>query len=253
MSGAETILLLHGQPGSARDWDRVRAALDGRAESIAIDRPGWNGSSGPADLEGNAAAALGALDAAGAERGVVVGHSFGGAVALWLAIRHPDRVSALVLAAPAATVSSLVPLDYVLAAPIVGDLLSAAALSGVGAALAARPVRSRLARALAVEDPYLRQMARTLIEPAGWRAFASEQRTLVRELPGLENRLGSIAAPVTILAGTADRVVPLSSARALAADLPSARLIELRRANHLLPQHRATDVARAILDAALRG
>ena len=46
------ILLLHGQPGSARDWARSIPAE--RATTIAIDRPGWDGSSPPTDLTGNA-------------------------------------------------------------------------------------------------------------------------------------------------------------------------------------------------------
>src|SRR5205807_9865975 len=102
MPSPDPILLLHGQPGTARDWDRVRDAIGTRAETIAIDRPGWDGDRPPADLAGNAQAALDALDAAGAERAVVVGHSFGGAVAAWVAATHRERVRALVLVAPSA-------------------------------------------------------------------------------------------------------------------------------------------------------
>src|SRR5205807_6643224 len=96
----DPVLLLHGQPGSASDWNRVRAAIGGRAETIAIDRPGWDGDSSPLDLAGNAHAALEAIARAGAARAVVVGHSFGGAVAAWLAASEPERVRALVLVAP---------------------------------------------------------------------------------------------------------------------------------------------------------
>src|SRR5947209_14666259 len=102
MQKRDPILLLHGQPGSAEDWDRVRAHIGERAPTIAIDRPGWDGDRGPADLAGNARAAIAAIDAAGARRAVVVGHSFGGAVAAWVAATTPDRVRALVLAAPSA-------------------------------------------------------------------------------------------------------------------------------------------------------
>ena len=91
MARDETILLLHGQPGAARDWDRVRAAIGGRGRTIAIDRPGWNGRSAPLDLEGNAQAALAPLDDERIDRATVVGHSFGGAVAAWLAAWHPER------------------------------------------------------------------------------------------------------------------------------------------------------------------
>lgn len=252
MPGAEPILLLHGQPGAGSDWDGVRAAIGKRAETIAIDRPGWDGRSSPQDLDGNARAALAALDASGTESAVVVGHSFGGAVAAWLAATNPDRISALVLAAPSANADSLQWLDRVLAAPGVGLLASAAALAASGAALAARPLRARIARDLELEDRYLRSAARMLVAPHAWRAFFLEQRLLVRDLPALEPRLERVAAATTIVIGTADRIVPVSSARRLSEQIPHARLVELERANHLLPQQRPDQLAELILDAYAR-
>jgi pimeloyl-ACP methyl ester carboxylesterase len=249
MPSPDPVLLLHGQPGSASDWDRVRAAIGARAETIAIDRPGWDGGSAPVDLDGNARAALAALDAAGAERAVVVGHSFGGAVAAWLAATAADRVRALVLAAPSANEQSLQWLDRVLAAPGVGFVASAAALAGSGVALAARPLRTRVARDLELEERYLRSAGRILVAPRAWWAFFLEQRLLLRDLPALEARLGRITAPAKVVIGTADRIVPVSSARRLVEQLPNAELIELRRANHLLPQQRSERLAEIVLDA----
>ena len=46
--------------------------------------------------------------------------------------------------------------------------------------------------------------------------------------------------------GTADRIVPPASARRLAEQIPGARLVELERANHLLPQQRAERLAEII-------
>jgi pimeloyl-ACP methyl ester carboxylesterase len=249
----DPVLLLHGQPGSASDWDRVRAAIGARAVTIAIDRPGWDGESSPVDLAGNARAALAALDAAGAERAVVVGHSFGGAVAAWLAATAPERVSSLVLVAPSANRESLLWVDKVLAAPGLGFVASAAALASSGIALAARPLRVRVARDLQLEERYLRSAGRILVTPRAWRAFFLEQRLLVRDLPDLEARLNRIRAPTTIAIGTADRIVPVSSARHLANQVPGARLLELRRANHLLPQQRAPELAEIILEAPRAG
>ena len=42
---SRAVLLLHGQPGSAADWDGVADLLHGRADVLAIDRPGWDGHS----------------------------------------------------------------------------------------------------------------------------------------------------------------------------------------------------------------
>jgi pimeloyl-ACP methyl ester carboxylesterase len=247
-----TVLFLHGQPGGARDWDRVIAALGPQVSTLAIDRPGWAPGSAPADLEGNAAAGIRALDALGADRAVVVGHSLGGAVAAWLAAEYPERVSAAVLAAPAASCAALVPLDYWLARPLAGELVGAPVMAGAGLALAAPPLRRRLAELLEVEEPYLAATARGLRTPAAWRAFAADQRMLVRDLPALEAKLATIRVPTTIVNGGADRVVPLSSARRLQETIPGARLVVLPHAGHLITQRQAPELAR-VIHAALNG
>jgi pimeloyl-ACP methyl ester carboxylesterase len=246
------VLLLHGQPGAARDWQGVIAELRGRAEAIAIDRPGWDGHSRAVDLAGNAQAALATLDAGGTERAIVVGHSLGGAIAAWLAALHPDRVAGLVLAAPAANLASLYPADRWLAAPLVGELASAAAIGGLGMALSVPRLRGRIAAAAGIQPSYLRSARRALLAPAAWRAYLAEQRWLIRDLPELEAHLGAIRAPTTILVGAADRIVPPEASRALATQIEGARLVVRARAGHLLPQRNPALVADAIV-AALDG
>jgi pimeloyl-ACP methyl ester carboxylesterase len=230
------VLLLHGQPGGAGDWDRVIAATGARASMLAVDRPGWRPGSRPAGLAGNAADALRTLTERGLGSVTVVGHSLGAAVAAWLAAEHPDRVSRLVLAAPAANAASLVPLDYWLAWPLVGELVGGTVMAGAGAVLGIPGARRRLGGWIGLDDRYLATMGRTLRRPSAWRAFAADQRAIVRELPALERRLGAITAPTTIVAGGRDRIVPLASARALADAIPGAELVVLAGENHLLVQ-----------------
>ncbi len=246
MSAPAPLLLLHGQPGSARDWDRVRAELPPTVAPIAIDRPGWDRQRPPASLDENALAAVAALDARDVDRAMVVGHSLGAAVAAWLAVNHPDRVSGLVLAAPAANAAALDWIDELLALPVAGALAGAVALSGVGLALTTPPLRRRIARELELDDDYLGAAARGLLTPGAWRAFATEQRALVREIPELEGRLGRIATPTTVVYGSADRIVPPHSARRLAGQIPGARIVVLEGAGHLLPQRRARQLAAVI-------
>lgn len=247
--GEATVLLLHGQPGSARDWSGVEAAIGARASTIAIDRPGWNGRTAPGDLAANAAAALSALDRRGATRATIAGHSLGAAVAAWFAAEHPERVSALVLAAPSANRSSLNRVDLLLAAPFIGPMLAAVGLGGVGAALRTPKVRHRIASAFGVDERYLRDVAGSLVRPATWRVFSAEQRMLIRELPALEQRLGSISSPTTIVSGTADRIVTPSSARELTREIPGAEFVQLPGATHLLPQLHAAALAETIVRA----
>jgi pimeloyl-ACP methyl ester carboxylesterase len=210
-------------------------------------RPGWDGRTAPTDLEGNTLAVLRALDLAGVQRATVVGHSLGGAVAAWLAATHPERAAALILVSPCANRDALVPLDRLLATPLLGDALSAASLALARNLLVLGGMRRLLARELGVDPQYLRGSSAMLSSPRAWRSFAAEQRMLIRELPGLEARLPTIRAPTTVLAGTADRVVPIRSARRLAQQIPQARLVAIRGGHHLLHQQRPTVLAQVIL------
>src|SRR5205807_8154429 len=101
-------------------------------------------------------------------------------------------------------------------------------------------------------EPYLRAAARELVRPSTRRAFMVEQRMLLEELPALEARLGAISAPTTIVIGTEDLIVPPASARLLAEQMPSAELVEITGAGHLLAQLRPTRLAELILAARAR-
>lgn len=250
-SAARTpVLLIHGQPGGVRDWDRVVAAIDDRAETIAYHRPGWHGRRRPTGLAGNAAAALEQLDARSIERAIVAGHSFGGGVAAWLATHHPERVAALVLIAPAASTGTLDRTDRLLAAPVIGPLASAMALAGVSLALSGRAVRHELAARTGLDERFLRAEAQMLRHPRSWRAFVVEQRALFTDLPVLETQLPRIAVPTTVITGTADPIVPPAATCRLASQIPGAELVEIARAGHLLPHLHAPELAAAIVGAA---
>ena len=90
-----TVLALHGWARDHTDFDAVLAGLDG----LAVDLPGFGASPPPPEAwgaEDYAGALAGLFDTMG-PRVVVVGHSFGGGVAVHLAHAHPDRIAALVL------------------------------------------------------------------------------------------------------------------------------------------------------------
>ena len=98
------VLLLHGSGPGVTAWANWRLtipALAGRFRVVAPDIVGFGFTERPDgvtyDLDTWTAHALGVLDALGVRRAHVVGNSFGGALALALAIRHPERVSRLVL------------------------------------------------------------------------------------------------------------------------------------------------------------
>lgn len=95
----EVVLAIHGITGNHRCWPFLVDALPSTSV-IAPDLRGRGGScglSGPYGMSAHAEDMVRALDAAGVERAVVVGHSMGAFVALVMADRYPDRVSSLVM------------------------------------------------------------------------------------------------------------------------------------------------------------
>ena len=121
---ARELVLLHGQPGSPADWQAVIARLPAQLRASAADRPGYGGSERPAGgFTANAQAVLDDLDARGVPSAVLVGHSWGGGVALRAASLAPDRVQAVVLLAGVGP-GCLTSLDWLLAAPGIGSLSS---------------------------------------------------------------------------------------------------------------------------------
>lgn len=255
-------MLLHGQPGTCVDWSQVADLLAGAFRVLAPDRPGYGRTGGPAgDFDTNAAAVLAHLDRVGVPRAVLVGHSWGGGVALRVARLAPARVSGLVLAASVgADTPSL--LDRALAVRPVGELLAAAALGGTGWALSAGVVRRRLGGRL---PPARSRALEALLQPdrsgqvgAGdrgapaWRSFAVEQRAYVCGVARLLDGLGSLDCPVDVVTGTADRVVAPSASRRLADAIPGARLVVVPGVGHLLPHDAPDELAGSVTDVAGR-
>ena len=95
------ILFLHGFMGSGADWASEISALDEQFHCVALDLAGHGSSLGlPPDaytIEGTTRALLDLLDELGITRAVLVGYSMGGRIALYLALRHPERCSGLFL------------------------------------------------------------------------------------------------------------------------------------------------------------
>ena len=97
------ILALHGAPGSARDWRWLAPGLCQHVRLIRLEFPGFGGSPvatmPDASVAARADLVVQVADSLGLERFVVMGHSQGGAVALRVAHRFPERVAGLALLA----------------------------------------------------------------------------------------------------------------------------------------------------------
>ena len=238
------VVLVHGQPGAGMDWEAVAALLTTDHRVLAPDRPGWGSDPRPAmGLAANADALEEVLGAAGVEGPVtVVGHSLGGGVALELALRHPQRVAALVLVGSVGVAGALSGFDRLLTVPMVGDGILRAGVAATRRALIAATRYSE-------RHPGTRLAPKSVVVPTvragigdgsrplvgrGRQSFLVEQRALVAETPGLERALFRIAVPTAVVNGASDRIVPSSAARSLAERIPGAELVVVA-GGHLLP------------------
>lgn len=97
------ILALHGAPGFARDWRWLGPPLEARGRLIRLEFPGFGetplSTMPDASIEARAALVDEVAATLELERYVVMGHSQGGAVAMRVARRHPDRLAGLALLA----------------------------------------------------------------------------------------------------------------------------------------------------------
>lgn len=110
-AGEPSLVIIHGLMGTAATFLPLLAEIAEQRHVIALDLPGAGGSErdppraknskSGASLAAATGSVLEALEALELERPVIVGHSHGGSVAMYLAALHPERTSGLVLLAPA--------------------------------------------------------------------------------------------------------------------------------------------------------
>ena len=248
--GTHELVLLHGQPGAAEDWDLVIDRLPAQLHAVAVDRPGYGASGRPAaGLTANAKTVLDDLDRRGVDTAVLVGHSWAGGVALQAAALAPDRVEAVVLLAGVGP-GSVGVVDWLLAAPVFGPLISQLMWRWTPwiARARLRWLSGRHGRPLYPgEHDFLQVWGRRGggVEPL-WRVFLTEQRALLSELADLEAAIPSINVPVLLLADPADQIVPIMTAQRLVGELPDARLRLVAHAGHDLPRRAPGAVVEAI-------
>jgi uncharacterized membrane protein YbhN (UPF0104 family)/pimeloyl-ACP methyl ester carboxylesterase len=249
---AHELVLLHGQPGSAADWDAVLALLPAHLHAVAADRPGYGASQRPAaGFAANAQAILDDLDERGVEGAVLVAHSWASGAALLAARQAPDRVEAVVLLAGVGP-GSVGIVDWLLAAPVIGPLAAQVMWRWTPwiARLRLAWLSGREGRPLGPGEHLSLQVwgeNGAGAEPR-WRAFLTEQRALLSELAELEGALPSIGVPVLLLADPADQIVPIMTAQRLVSELPDVRLRLVSDAGHHLPRRAPGAVVEAIAE-----
>ncbi|MFI9045808.1 alpha/beta fold hydrolase [Streptomyces sp. NPDC053427] len=216
------LLLAHGAGGGIEaNYGPIMEGLAARHTVVGIDYPGSGTTpavQGRLEVDALVDQLISAADAEGLDNFAVSGYSLGGPVAIRLAVRYPERVSALVLSATFAYADTRTEL----AASIWQQLYEA----GQHAVLAA------YLNLMALGEPALNALTRAQVHTAAEQlapvlpAGTSEQVDLVRRID-VRGDLGRITAPTLAIVTTADPLISPSLQRELAAAIPAAEIAEI--------------------------
>lgn len=230
--GGEPIVLVHGFGGDLNGWMFNQAALAADRAVWALDLPGHGGSSkdvGDGGLAVLVEAVLAVIAATGADHVHLVGHSLGGAVALAVALDHPEKVASLTLIAPAG----------------LGAGINGGYIRGFVAAQRRKDMTPVAQQLFADESLVSRQMVEDLLRmkridgaERALATIAAAQFEGDRQRLDLAARAADLDVPVQIVWGRGDRILPVAHA----GNLPGAKVTILEGAGHMPMMEKAAEV-----------
>jgi pimeloyl-ACP methyl ester carboxylesterase len=249
------VVMIHGLSGQMGNFTHSLVdRLCGDFRVVAFDRPGSGYSTraagAPAGVRAQAAILAKAIRMLKLERPVIVGHSLGGAVALALALDHPDCAGALALISPATHPVASSPAVFrslaLLRSPMLRRLVAWTLATPAG--LIGRKWGSRqvFAPEPAPADFGTRGGGLLALRPSNIYASSSDMiaaTTLRDEIANMTQRYGSLRVPVGIVFGRSDPILDYHAhGEAMKRELPSLDL-EIVDGGHMLPITRPDVVA----------
>jgi len=258
------VVLIHGAGGNTREFTfAFMDRLTDRYRVIVFDRPGLGYTDRVSEaFEGTfntsaespaqqAAMLQAAAEQLGADKPIVLGHSYGGSVALAWALNYPDNVAGVVnLAGP----SHPWPGDLGAYYKVNGSAIGGALVPPMIAAFASQTQIDGAIEAIfapqLVPDGYMDHIGATLtIRPTSFRANARQVNTLRPHIVQMATRYASeFTVPLEILHGDLDTTVPLDiHSIPLKAAVPHANLTVLEGVGHM-PHHAAPELVEAAIE-----
>lgn len=258
------LVLIHGASGNVRDWtfDFVDRISD-RYRVIMVDRPGlgWTGrlpgkggawnTAAESPME-QAAVLQKAVDIVGVENPIVLGHSFGGSVAMAWALSRPQDIAAVVMVS---AVSNPWPGDLGWTYSVVGSAAGSALLVPLASAFVPQSyVESSVESIFAPQTApvgYAHEIGAALVlRRFSMRANAQQVNFLRPHIVRMAPRYAGLEMPFEIVHGDADTIVPLEiHSRPLSQQVQNGALTVLEGVGHM-PHHVASDAVENAIDRA---
>ena len=243
------IVLIHGASGNVRDWEHsMLPGLTQHHDIIAFDRPGFGYSDALPDfgwkLTDQIGHLRGALHQLGVTRYILVGHSYGGSLAMRWALDHPDEVAGLALiSAPVMDWGGggIGPHYQIGGRAIIGDLLAQAARFLGGGPYLRKTINSVFVPQTPTEQYHAEGGIELALRPHTFRTNSVMMLRLYRQMIPQAKRNPTLSVPTQIIHGDADTIVPAwVHAEPLSKMHPQAGLTLMRGVGHM-PHHADTD------------
>ena len=245
IGSGQPIVLLHSQPTNERQFDVLKSKLKENYRIISIDRPGMGYSEGPKInsserlfLQAKIISKL--LEEIIDEKPIIVGHSYGGALALSLALHEEKNLKKLILVN---TVShpwkdNGVWLPFkIITNPLIGRIFSQTFAMIYGKSVIDRSADDNFPDNKPTLGFINRVGAELTLRPATLESYALDAINLKSALSKQFKKYQNLSIPVTILAGLGDRVTPNKThSFQLNKDIKHSKLIELSNVEHSIPE-----------------
>jgi len=242
---APPVVLMHGFGAYSFTWRHVRPALlEAGFRVITTDQPGYGASSrlrGPVyDTGRQAERVLAVLDALDVPQAHFVGHSFGGRMAMQIAIGAPQRVLSLVALAPEAFATDRPGIAQLLKIPLLGYVI---AFYTTLPALIYPFLKATSKRTDWITPEVTSGYSAPLVVKGSVWAQVWQGRSPKDGADPVPQNLARVAAHTLLIWGESDPVFPASDGRRLLDILPDARLHVIDGAGHLAHEEAPGEVA----------
>jgi pimeloyl-ACP methyl ester carboxylesterase len=247
------VILIHGLGGSIENWVNNIEALAQRHRVYALDLKGFGRTDKTPflrDLDELVQFIYDFMTVMHIEKASLIGNSLGGGLALFFALKYPDKVDKLVLADPAGMGREVIGLFKIISIPGVGELLSKSSR---------RSVRSLWKNIVydpeLVTDELVEQTYNLAAMDGANKALLATARAGINFRGQRENQrrraledIGKLKAPTLIFWGKQDKIIPAAHAQAAIKMIPNSELHIFEKCGHMPQLECSDDFNRLVLE-----